>query len=316
MSGQKISRKFSILSIMLFAQCLLITYLWLTPQGDETFTPAPLLATAGERIERIVITADQPLTLRQKNASWYINNGDLPADPEKVTLLLDKIEALHTTWPVANSKAAATRFEVAENNFQRKVQIFSDDTELGALYVGTSPSFNRAHIRRHGDDDIYALAINIHDMPATQDAWLQRNLLQPQSEIQRISSGDVHLDKKDGHWRLRNGTSDTAGAARADQPPLETEALVSALKDLMVLGVADSSTAFDNATAEQEAGAMPAEFTIDVATSDGEMQYQFMQREGQYYVQRADMDTTFRIAKDPYETLAKFVNYVEDSASS
>src|SRR5690606_32957336 len=121
--------------------------------------------------------ADADTQLQKQSESWQLQEHALPANSSKVQSLLDTLAGLETTWPVAETASSRERFEVSDDRFQRKLQLYQGEQLLGEYYFGSSPGFRRTHARRAGEDAVYSLAFNSVDLPAQQSDWLDKTLL-------------------------------------------------------------------------------------------------------------------------------------------
>jgi Domain of unknown function (DUF4340) len=340
MNNQKRAKNLSVLGLVLLAQCILVAVLWLKPESNSGFKAEPLLTFAKDSVERVVINGGQPVTLEYKNNAWYM--GDVVADKTKVEALLNTLASLQTAWPVATTADSAPRFEVAENKFQRKVEVRAKGEDLAALYFGSSPSFNRTHVRRHGGNDVYSLAVNIQDIPASQDAWLLTSVMQPSGELKSVSSGGEVIEKVGAEWQLKGAavasevpvsaavaatttsgdsaaaanerTSESATVDSASAPipavngGVDAKSVVNALTQLTVLAAADNIAELDAVTETER-------FKLEVVTADAQWQYQLIPLKDQYYVRRNDINTAYRISKETYDELIKLPQYAGQKAN-
>src|SRR5690606_26226213 len=150
------------------------------------------------------------------------------------------------------------RFEVTEDNYQRRLAFYQGDELLGSYYFGTSPGFRQTHVRRDGENDVYAVSFNNFDLPTDANDWLDKTLLAV-TEPTRIAGPDYALMKQEDTWALEKPDA-------ADGPALKTseaDALGRAWSSLRVMRVADSVPANTKTT------------QVTVANADSSWQYTF-----------------------------------------
>lgn len=282
------------LSALLLLQLLIAAGLfWNSQQQQQQGLQQPLLSFEQSQVDRVVLAdGDTTATLSRVDGNWQLPQmQQLPADSDKLDDLLSKLNALNAGWPVATTASGRERFEVAEDNFQRRLQLYRGDTALGELFVGTSPGFRKVHARRPGDDEIYSVALNSYELPVTDEAWLDKTLLSA-TGVDSIKGPDYALHKKEESW----GFVTAAPEAEQASPKLNVEKaqqLASAVAGLRVDGVADSPPG----------EATP--ITLEVAGAGGRWTYQFMQADDNYYVRRDDLEAIFTISQFDYERITE-----------
>lgn len=251
---------------------------------------APLLDFETAAVDRIIVddNASKSTTLTRDDEGWQIASvEDLPANDAKADNMLDTLAGLRTTMPVVSTAAGRERFEVTEENFQRRLRLYDGDDLLGEYFFGTSPGFRRTHGRRADDDEVYALAFNNFDLPADANDWLDKTLL---------SAGDVTAIKGTDYQLSRNGDSWQLAAADANEvaPQVDrskVDELVNALESMRVLRVEDGLPEGERVV-------------VEVTTKDGDFRYEFATADSKYYVKRSDLDRAFTISQTDYERIA------------
>jgi len=277
------------LSMALAAQLVLVAVMF-WPQsnsGDEESGRA-LMSFEAADISRIVISdKETSLVLSGLKQAWTLPEyHQLPADPAKITSVLQKLPGLPRGWPVAQTKAARQRFEVAEDNYQRKLQFASAADTVSTLYLGTSPGFRKVHVRLDGEDAIYAVEFNTFDLPVTEAEWLDQTLLQL-ADIDAVQGLDYQLDRDGEGWRLGSGESPVQSVV---------DGLVNGLQSLRVNGSADLATA----TILRDT-VVPA--TLTVTSGDKTLEYRLFEIEDAYYLKRGDIDIYFSVSALDYDRL-------------
>lgn len=309
------SKKLPILGAVFAVQLVIAAVLMVGDQEQVSSINEPLLVFERENIDQIVLAGKEgePLTLNKEGEQWYMADK-LPVLPLRLDSIFESLAKLKTQWPVANTDKAAQRFEVQDDNFAHKVTLFDGDKQAAEVLIGSSPSFNKSHVRIPGEDDIYSLRINAYDTTNNIDHWLESTLLQPQGELLEVKSDSYALAKEDGKWpEIKADEAEKAeGEAEQEKAGDASEVLDIAkfeevLTTLRVIGVADSIAEFD-APETQDAQADGNEVKVikwSVKTADDEYQYKMLKKADQFYLQRDDYPQTFRISKYQYDNFAK-----------
>jgi hypothetical protein len=286
--------------------------------------PVPLLGLTAADITQLRLTeGDQRIQLERQGDRWRLsmlsegaadNPAEvLPANDTLVTGLLVKLQALTTSWPVAQTQSAQQRFEVAESLYQRKLEL-TTDTGSQTLYLGTSPGFRKLHVRLKDQEEIYALSLNLYEMPAELDYWLDKRLLASQA-LTEIESTNVKLvlnqaaeaskakvsqanasianasetqakDKPTVLWQFAEGE----GEGEVDQDQAKT--LASRLQNLQVKGVVTT--------------AVPETLdwvSIKAQSETTKYEWKLAQQQDQHYIQRVDQKGIFTVDAATYEAL-------------
>ena len=282
------------LTLLLVLQLTLATGLVLTRgAADDGGTPQPLLPVAASAIDRMVISdGESQATVLRQDGGWFLPDAKLPASAPKVNDILERLGETVTEWPVATTESSQARFEVADAGFQRRVQLFGGDEQVAELYLGTSPGFRKVHLRRAGEDAVYAVNLNTFDLPASEDAWLDQSLLAV-AEPTRIVGPDYTLtESEDGVWTLADGEA-PGGTAMAPLDDDRSRQLVSALANLRVQSLASG----DPAAAQGQT------VTIEVETANGSYRYEFYRDDKSYYVHRNDRAPVFTLSQYDYDRI-------------
>lgn len=159
----------NVLGGTLFLQLVVAAALYFSHAGGAGNTATPLVATGD--VSKVVITdGKSTATLAKSGDKWQVDKQD--ADNGKITSMLDTLGKLKVSVPVAGSASGRERFEVTEQKFQRHVTLFAGDKQVGDLYFGTSPGFRQSHVRRAGDDNVYAVAFNNYDLGVMAGDWV------------------------------------------------------------------------------------------------------------------------------------------------
>lgn len=248
----------------------------------------PLFGFQAETIDKIVLSnKEHSITLVKQDGRWQLPELEqLPAQSGKIDDLLTNLASFAPDWPVATTAESLKRFEVADDTFQRRIQLYSGETLTDEALLGTSPGFRKSHIRKKGDEAIYTIALNSFELPVKSQDWLDKSLLRA-SEIERIEGADFTIEKAEALWRF--ASIEDAPSGELDQDKALQWA--TALETLQIDGIADKAP-------EQEGK------TLKVKDKNGEWTYRFVQDGDDYYVSRNDRKTVFTIGKFYYDRIA------------
>jgi hypothetical protein len=154
---------------------------------------------------------------------------------------------------------------------------------VAELYLGTSPGFQKTHVRNANSTDIYAAQLNSMDLPLNNDQWFDRSLLKA-NELTEIKGKDFVLKKDGQDWKLDGKDSAKLNSANA-------ALLAKSLSGLRV----------DSLQATSPTGA-PA-YSLEVIADGKPLTYQFWASEGKQTVKRSDFEQSFSMSKPIYDSL-------------
>ena len=265
---------------------------------DDGIDTEPLLAVERDKVTEVRIDdhsgdTERSLTLvRQDDRWWLERDGErYPASEATVDTVLGPLAEAQLTWPVADSREAAERFETADDNYQHRVALVTDGGDEQHLYFGTSPAYRQVHVRRGDQADVHAIALNSVDLNAKADAWLDRSLLQVDLEpVSSVTLGDRSVQRQEDGWQL----ADDAGAT------LDQGAWKDWLRRWSTLTV---SGWVDEELEKQLADAEPA-LTVEFGGEEP-TQVALYHQDGTYAVRRSDVPGYFRVANGVAKELVK-----------
>lgn len=269
------------------------------------------LANAGTRSQSLVATGTYVIDelrvedgmggsvlLQRKGEHWVLPAlGGIPANPDRVEKVLQKLIGEDPGWTVAHTLAARQRFQVASYHFRRKVEIYSLGQPVGIVYLGTSPGFRRVHARNDVSDSIYSLDLNLYDLPVDRDMWLDPRLLQVRTPIEVIADG-YSLQRKGGQWQLGTGEL-------PDQR--ELQALLDALRNLQVLGVATDEV-------QAKTRDMEAELILQVSGLARHTRLELFRVGDRYYASSSEYPYLFRISAYDFDSLTGIDSFLLSGA--
>lgn len=283
--------KIRFLAAALLLQLLLVAVVLLDKEPYQAFEAnEPLLEFNPEEISRIDILTpdDPPLRLERGEHHWVLATlDDLPAAQPSLDKLLRKLAAMKPSWPVATTPAAASRFQVAEDQFERKLLLHQGDHGLTPIYLGTSPGFRKLHLRLEGENEIYAVDLNHYEVGTRASDWADTRLLHLEPEaIVRIQLPDVTLVRDQGRI-LPEGLAD-------DEMPQE-EALNKLVEQIARIDILSALSQEQKADYQQ---AQPLfEFSLELSSGE-QRSYRLLEREhsSDYLLTSSSHDHYFTLA--------------------
>lgn len=223
-----------VLSVLLVVQLALTTALY-WPKEQHTGARASLIGGSIGDVESLQVneTASEGSLLKRAAGSndWKLES-ELPADGDKAEQLLSALMEQDPGFPIATSIGARKRFAVAEDAYERKIQVAGSFGET-VVYLGSSPSFRKIHARVADAEEIYVLELNSFDAPAGESQWLDQQLLAIK-DVQDLTVDGTAFDQLDGQWRAAMNQELSEEADNSAEETVKTETVASeALEQLM-----------------------------------------------------------------------------------
>ncbi len=280
----------SALLVVMIIQCgLVVVVFWpeLSAQQHyvkQVFAPFPVNAIDELRIGD---EFDNEAVLIRSGEQWLLPDLDsLPANATKINGLLQKLTTQSGNWPVADSSTARQRFQVADYYYQKRLTLFSGGQKLGTIFFGTSPGFRKTHARNDKQDKIYSIAFSTSEAPAVSGAWLEPRLLQVRAPL-RIDTDLYNLYFENGHWR-----SETGGKPDTT----ELEALIAALKNLQIEGLA-------NEDLQRELSASEADLVLKIQSLAGDVTLELVTLHGKHFIHSSEFPLFFEYSAYDFDRL-------------
>lgn len=267
--------KLSLLGAVFVVQLLIVGVGWIASGPSEASASLFLQYDPAAATRVDISEGDKNLSLTRDGDAWQV--AEYPADADKVAKVIEKFADMRAAWPVATTAEGARRFEVSDDNHQRRLRIAKGDDVLADVLLGTSPGYRRVHARAADSDDVYSIDFSNFELPAEVDDWLDRMLLAADGDVSALALADAwQLTKADEGWLV--------DGAAADQD--KAGALAERIKNLAVTGLSTMDTA-----AAQLQGALTAtdgagDYTLQVYRTEEPDEYAFVssRREGRFKV--------------------------------
>ncbi len=243
-----------ILVLLIAAQIILIGATWMLNRPESETPGGKLLSFDASAVDRIEVASQtRQATLARIDGDWIMpEHHNLPLRASRIESLLESLQNIDAGWPVATSAGAAERFEVDDGNYQRHLRLFAADALKAELWLGTSPGFRKIHVRRHGDNAIYAVSLALHELPDDPDSWFDKSLLAINDDIEAIHSGGFGVEREGEKWQFSPLVADATADSDAVQRWVDRFG---------------SLTVGDALSVDAAAGALEREFTIRSASA-------------------------------------------------
>jgi Domain of unknown function (DUF4340) len=290
--------KFWLTSLLLLQLLLAAVLLWSNQQEAIKNQPKPLLSIDWQSIDMITIEDKVGgITLLKSTQSWILSNEQLPINIDDINDLLGNLKTLKTGWPVTTLSSSHNRFEVSDDRFVRRVNLYSNGTVIGKLLFGSSTGLRQSYVRRGGDDSIYNASFDTLSILTNAASWFDKSLLSS-SDISAVRGPDYNLKRSGATWELnRSGPSIFLGntqQGRLDQDKVDV--LTEALSNLVITKTSSFKPELSNDKMEK--------VKIEVTDDKGSWTYHFIAAGNYFYVSRSDRDGMFTLNQAVYEQIA------------
>lgn len=233
--------KLMLLSIFLLVQLGVAYGLHVSNHSLTAFNATQKLLTFNiNNLDELVFKGpdQQEIVVRKNDGHWMLpDHFGAVADQARIKNLLQRLGTMKRPWPVAESSDVRTRFKVADNAFERRLEFREKGETRADLLLGSSPGFRKVHARLKGEDKIYDIPFSTYRVSLKAQDWVDKNPLKlDRAKIDSIDLSDCRLLRRDGKFVV-DGLSDSQ-QTDADK----VKALVNKLSELRILDVVDPGT--------------------------------------------------------------------------
>ncbi len=204
------SRRNQILVGVLVVQLLLaVVVFW--PRGSKAGGGEAMLADLDQVIEITVQdNAGHSIVLTKLNGAWVLPEiDDYPVPADKVSALLEKLEAFTTSRLVTKTASSHRRLKVADDAFERRVRLKRQDGVVSTFYLGSSPNYGVIHIRLDKQNQVYMVSdLSLTDVGAQAAGWVDAVYL----SIEREQVVELTLENANGEFVFTRSENASAGA--------------------------------------------------------------------------------------------------------
>ena len=212
-------RRNQILTIILVVQIAVAAFLF-WPKPAATSGGAPLLPDLkpGDVVALTVKAGDAQggqVELTREGDGWVLAAAaGYPADSDKVEEILGKLEKVDTSRLVTQTDASHARLQVADDNFNRLVQLQTKDGKGYDVYVGSTAGGTSTHVRAGGQPQVYLTnEIVSWDLNAQPSGWINTQYFTvPTTGTMKMSltnaNGIFEFLKDETGWQMAGLTAD------------------------------------------------------------------------------------------------------------
>lgn len=291
-----------LLGVLLIGQLVLTGVLFVQSKSNATVRPdSALLEFDIDSIDKLSIEdQENALELKRTGDDWQLAESGMSVNASRVATLLDSLAAARTGWAVATRDESHQQLLVADDKFNRKVSLFSNDKEVSKLFIGSSPGLRRSHARVAEMVEVYSVALNDYDIPANTAEWVEKDLLAIDA-IEEFSFSDYTFNREGEDWQVKHSKGEIV---TGDKTAIDDFARQ--LNNLRILDVAEQ--------VPQDA----ERHVLQIISGDSQYTYELFSDDDNHYVTRNDMENNFTISQASYSGIvdadpADFLPVVEEA---
>jgi len=265
-----------ILAVLLVIQLALgVVVFW--PSQAATAGGGPLFAglQAENVVELTIGDGAGSVTLARQGEAWVLPEADdFPATAENIDSLLEALAGIETNRLVTRTETSHERLQVAQDDFNRRVDLRLADGTTHRLFVGSSGGANATHVRAEDQPEVYlAQDVNAWDANPQAAGWIDTLYF----EVAQDELTGLTLENENGTFEfVKTGESWTL-ADLADDETLDETAIntllgqVSSVRMTNPLGkTAQASYGLDNPTATVTLQTAAESYTLTVGAKNPE----------------------------------------------
>jgi hypothetical protein len=171
------NRRNQVLAVLLAVQIVVgVVVFWPRAAVSEAEAGPLLDGFSANEVVSLTITdsENKQVTMVKGSEGWGLPEADdYPVDGEKVSSLLDKIESLQADRQVTRTESSHQRLKVAQDDFERLIELQLADGDSYQLYVGSSPRASATHVRAGDRPETYLTGeLASYDADATAARWI------------------------------------------------------------------------------------------------------------------------------------------------
>jgi len=295
------NRTNQILAVVLAVQIVLVAVAFWPRPASVAGGESLLAGLEAEQIAQLTISdaTGKYIKLAKGAGDWVLPEADnYPCQANKVPEFLEKIVALDTNRLVTQTPASHKRLGVADDDFQRKIELELTDGTTRQLYLGSSPSYGVSHVRADGQNEVYLASLSASEAGVFASNWIDTLYFSvTQDQIVALmlenDNGRFEFEKDDaGTWTMKGLAADET-LNQNNVTGLVNR--IASLRMLRPLGKIEKDeyglqepSAVVTVQTRDEAGAVETQTLRVGAKSDEDNSYAVISSESPYYVRVSD----------------------------
>lgn len=225
----QMNRLHQLLFILLIIQIALGALVY-WPSRAASQASGPLLGDiTTDQVTEVVIQDgdDNQIRLAKKSAGWILPEaGDYPVTQENVTSLLEKVEAIKNNRLVTQTESSHNRLQVADDDFNRRIDLTLSDGSQHTLFVGSSGGASATHVRAGGHPEVYLTGdIGAFDVNTGASSWTDTLYF----TLPQTATTHLILENGNGVFEFTKGVTETWTFAGLDQTEILNAGAVTSL---------------------------------------------------------------------------------------
>ena len=195
-------------------------------QGPEVSRMLLTLDSRSVETLRIIGPGEKSVLLEKarKSGEWALPEFDgFPANSQAVVQLIDRLTNTELGMQVSKQADSFDRMKVADNNFERKVEI-GKTSEMKTIFFGSAPALRQAHARLSGEKIVYAVKFAPGDIDLKASDWIKKDLLVvDENKIQAIMVGNIRIQRTENVDAVGQEGSKPAWKLFVNNKPAESQ---------------------------------------------------------------------------------------------
>ncbi len=213
--GTVFNRRNQVLTGILVVQVVLaVVVFWPNSQAARAVSEPLFPDTRAGNLASLTIrdNEDEEIQLAKQSGEWVLPaSGGYPAEEEKVDELVEKIAALQAKTVVTQSGSSHARLKVADDDYERRIDMSLSDGTEHRLYVGSTVSSRASHVRDGEHDEVY-LAEDLSSWQASTSvtSWVDAVYFKVEEDsvarmVVRNGQGRFEFSRtEEGNWSMEN----------------------------------------------------------------------------------------------------------------
>lgn len=203
-----------LLALLLGLQIVLIGYFY-KPGEKSTLETVRFFDLSPSAVSSLRLADGQgeSVTLSKENGTWLIAPPEnYPANSDRIGSVLEKLTSLASSQLVSSSKGSFSRLKVAEQNYNRRIDLKGADDATHTLFLGTDQGSSGTHVRRADMDMVYFVpGLSSWEFGTDPRSWWRSLLVDIPADdltgLQLVGAHTLNLLKNEtGVWTDTDGT--------------------------------------------------------------------------------------------------------------